>query len=123
MDDLCVALREIDLFLTISESSDDINIDWKHWKETFLSTVSKHIPKKKIRGRNPLPWINGDILHQIKKKDSIRRKLKANPTLHLQENTGKCVPKSNDYFAKAVRIFSPRSTTASQTTQNAFGQC
>ncbi len=85
MDALCVGLREIDLSLTISESSDDINIDWKHWKETFLSTVSKHIPKQKIRGRNSLPWINGDILHQIKKKESIRRKLKANPTLHLQE--------------------------------------
>jgi hypothetical protein len=27
----------------------------------------------------------------------------------------KCVPKSNDYFAKAVRTFSPRSMTASQT--------
>jgi hypothetical protein len=47
MDALCVALREIDLSLTMSESSDDINIDWKHWKETYLSTVSKHVPKKK----------------------------------------------------------------------------
>ena len=85
MDALCAALREIDLSSTISESSNDINADWERWKEFFLSTVSEHIPKKKIRGRNPLLWINGSILHQIKKKETIRRKLKANPTLHLQE--------------------------------------
>ena len=41
--------------------------------------------QKKNRARNPLPWINGDILHQIKKKECIRRKLKTNPNLHLQE--------------------------------------
>ena len=85
MDALFAALGEIDLSSTISESSDDINADWERWKESFLSTVSEHIPKKKIRGRNPLLWINGGILHQINKKETIRRKLKANPTLHLQE--------------------------------------
>ena len=41
VDALCVALQEIDLPSTISESSDDINVDWKRWKETFLSTVSE----------------------------------------------------------------------------------
>lgn len=85
LDAVRAALQEIDLPSTISETSDNINVDWKRWKETFLSTVSKFVPKKKIRGRNPLPWINGNILHQIKKKESIRRKLKAKPTLHLQK--------------------------------------
>ena len=40
---------------------------------------------EKIKGRNPLPWINSDILHKIKKKESIRRKLKVNPTTYLKE--------------------------------------
>ena len=72
VDTFCAALQEIDLPSTISESSDDINVEWKLWKETFLSTVSGFVPKKKIRGQNPPPWINGNILHQIKKKESIR---------------------------------------------------
>jgi hypothetical protein len=82
---LCAALREIDLSTIILESCDDINTDWKRWKDTFLSIVSEYIPKKKLKGRNPLPWINGNILHQIKKKDYIRRRLEATPTAHLQE--------------------------------------
>ena len=123
VDALYAALQETDLPSIISESSDDINVDWKRWKETFLSTVSEFVPKKRIRSQNPLPWINSNILHQIKKKESFRRKLKANPTAHIfRKNTKKCVPKLKDYFAKDVRIFSPPSTTASQTTQNAFGQ-
>ena len=85
VDGLCAALQETDLSSTISESSDNINVDWKQWKETFLSTVSEFVPKTKIRGQNPLPWINGNILHQIKKKESIRRKLRANPSAHLLE--------------------------------------
>ena len=68
-DTFCAALQEIDLPSTISESSDDINVEWKLWKESFLSTVSEFVPKKKIRGQNPPPWINGNVLHQIKIKN------------------------------------------------------
>ena len=57
VDGLCAALQETDLSSTISESSDNINVDWKRWKETFLSTVSEFVPKTKIRGQNPLPWM------------------------------------------------------------------
>ena len=41
--------------------------------------------QEKIKGRNPLPWINSDILHKVKKKESFRRKLKVNPTKYLKE--------------------------------------
>ena len=64
---------------------DNIDNDWQCWKNTFITTVAAFIPKKKIRGQNPLPWINSTILHKIKKKESIRLKLKINPTSYLKD--------------------------------------
>jgi hypothetical protein len=84
LDGLRAALQATDLSSLISDS-DNIDNDWQHWKNTFLTIVSTFIPKKKIRGRNPLPWITSNILHKIKKKDSIRRKLKVHPTSYLIE--------------------------------------
>ena len=78
------ALKSTDLSSLISDS-DNIDNDWQRWKNTFLSIVSAFIPRKVIKGRNPLPWINSDILHKIKQKDSIRRRLKVNPTGYLKE--------------------------------------
>ena len=64
---------------------DDINNDWQSWKNIFLQTVLKHVPRKKIKGRKPLPWITGNILNLIKKKNTVRRKLKSCPTSHLAQ--------------------------------------
>ena len=43
----------------------------------FISSagVAEYIPKKKLKGRNPVPWINGPILTLIKKKESMRKNL------------------------------------------------
>ena len=78
------ALKSTDLSSLISDS-DNIDNDWQRWKNTFLSIVSAFMPRKEIKGRNPLPWINSDILHKIKQKDFIRRRLKVNPTGYLKE--------------------------------------
>lgn len=81
---LCSALRAVDL---TSVMSDDGNLDddWHCWKDTFLAAVSDHIPTKKLKGRNPLPWINGPVLDLIKKKETIRQKLKSSPTNYMRE--------------------------------------
>jgi hypothetical protein len=62
------------------------------------------------------------VFSNKEKGDHSKEKIKQIPLYTCKKNTGKCVPKSNDYFAKAVRTFSLRSTTASQTTKNASGQ-
>ena len=64
---------------------DDINNDWQSWKNTFLQTVSEYVPRKKLKGRNPLPWITGNILNLINKKNTVRRKLKSCPTSYLAQ--------------------------------------
>ena len=83
-DGLCGALRAEGLTSTLSDSGEDIDTDWERWKKIFLTAVSNFIPQKKLKGRNPLPWIDGNILHRIKKKESIRRKIKKDPSGSLQ---------------------------------------
>jgi hypothetical protein len=61
-------------------SSDGVNGDWRNWKDTFLATVSDYIPSTKLRSRYYVPWMNSAIKHNIKKKNSVRRKLRKSPT-------------------------------------------
>ena len=56
------------------------NHGWLKWKELFLSGVCGSIPVKTISNVNNPPWINGEIIHAIKKKEAVRRKLKTSPT-------------------------------------------
>ena len=59
----------------------------------FLVAVSDYIQTKRLKGRNPIPWRFGAILNLIKKKDSIRQKLKLPPSSHLREKL-KDLPKT-----------------------------
>ena len=63
---------------------EDIDTEWECWKKIFLSAVTNFIPQKKLKGQNPLPWIDGNILHKIKMKESIRRKMKKDPSGSLE---------------------------------------
>lgn len=47
--------------------------------------MADFIPKKKLKGTNPLPWINGSIINLINKKDLIRKKLKQRASSLLRE--------------------------------------
>lgn len=63
----------------ITADDDGINNDWLCWKNSFQASVAIHIPREKLKGRNLLPWINGQIINLIK-KETIRQKLKRSPT-------------------------------------------
>ena len=43
--------------LMTSDDNDDINTDWQRWSDAFMAAVKDHIPIKRLKGRNPLPWI------------------------------------------------------------------
>lgn len=74
-----------DINLTSCLDHANINDDWQCWKSTFLSVVSEYVPRKRLKGRKQLPWINGTILHLIKKKITVRRKLKSSRSSYLRE--------------------------------------
>jgi hypothetical protein len=63
-------LQNIDLS-NIIESSADVNEAWLEWKEKFVAALREFIPTKKIKGKLSPPWITGDILHVIRKKETV----------------------------------------------------
>ena len=80
---LRTALESIDL-CNVIESEIDVKQGWLKWKEIFLDAVHKNIPTKTIKNINSPPWINSEIIYAIKKKETVRRKLKSSPSDVLQ---------------------------------------
>ena len=61
-------LRVANLANSVSNDDVNISIDWHNWKDAIPAAVKDHIPKKKLKRKNPVPWINGPIMNLIKKK-------------------------------------------------------
>ena len=82
-DRLRSSFQAANLSNAISSGNLDIDRDWHSWKDTFLEGVADCILKKKLKGKNPVPWINGPILTLIKKKEPMRKKLVSSPSSYL----------------------------------------
>ena len=67
------ALRSVNLTSVVGEG--DLESCWQTWKDLFLAAVKDNIPTKRVRGRNPLPWLTGAVINLMKKKETVRRKL------------------------------------------------
>ena len=80
---LRAALSAVNLSSIIANG--DVYTDWHQWKDTFFVAVSDYIQTKRLKVRNPIPWMSGAILNLIKKKESIRQKLKLSPSSYLRE--------------------------------------
>ena len=78
-DGLRATLDESDL-RSVVESVENVKQGWIKWKELFLEAVYKYIPTKTIKNINSPPWINGEVIHAIQKKETVRRKMKSFPT-------------------------------------------
>jgi hypothetical protein len=100
---LRAALSAINLSSIINH--EDINTDWQQWKDTFLAAVSDYIPSKRLKGRNPVPWINGAILNLINKKNHVRKKLKKSPTCYLKLQFKKLRSDIKNMLRESRKIF------------------
>ena len=72
-------LRESPLLATYDDDHlnvNDTNIDviWSEWLNDFLCKVDTFIPKRKPRKFVAPPWIDGEVTHAIRKKNSVRKK-------------------------------------------------
>jgi hypothetical protein len=75
--ELCKALSQTDLRVSLSDNIDDC---WKHWKDLFLSVVSSYVPTKVVKDTNSPPWIDGEVRHLIRKKYTALRKYRLKKT-------------------------------------------
>ncbi|CAB3991882.1 Hypothetical predicted protein, partial [Paramuricea clavata] len=57
-------------------SMSDINENWNLWRDTFLAVADECIPTKIVKGRYNPPWLTGEIKSLIKKKETLRRKIR-----------------------------------------------
>ena len=64
---------------------------------------------KKLKSRNPVPWIDGNILNLIKRKNSVRKKRKAHPSTGLREKlrtfcakVTKLLRESHEHFHSSI---------------------
>ncbi|CAB4037892.1 Hypothetical predicted protein [Paramuricea clavata] len=85
-DGLRAHLQSLNLKEKISDHG-DINKDWSEWKDSFLAAVKQFVPTANLKGRKSLPWMNSKILHLIKKKNSLRMKIKrsSSPSDYLRD--------------------------------------
>ena len=60
-DGLCASLNAVRLFTGIDVT------DWQIWKDKFLAAIADYVPTKRLKGCNPIPWINGAITSSRKK--------------------------------------------------------
>ena len=67
------------------DKKDDVNKSWSKWKSTLLAAVDRAIPKKRIKNVHSPRWINGEITHAIKKKETVRRKLKSSSSSLMEK--------------------------------------
>ena len=68
-------LQSHNLGAKISDNG-DVNYDWMNWKNAFLAEVAEFVPVVNTKGRKFLPWMNSTILHLIKKKNTLRTRIK-----------------------------------------------
>lgn len=63
--------------LSSTMKKDDVDKFWSKQKGTFLAPVDRAIPKKRVKNVHSPPWMNGEIIDAIKKKETVRRKLES----------------------------------------------
>ena len=101
------ALSAINLSSIVGHNN--IDDDWWCWKDLFLAAVKDFVPSKRVKGRNPVPWIDSNILNLIKKKNSVRQKLKSHPNAGLRDKfkslwaqVKKLLRESRDHFYDSI---------------------
>ncbi len=70
--------------LTINETDSSIDDDWSLWKNAVMTAVHECIPSKLVDPRCSPPWITPNILHQIRKKFTARKRYLRKGTEYLR---------------------------------------
>ena len=80
-DGLRNALRSVNLTSMVGEG--DLESCSQTWKDLFLAAVKDNIPTKRLRGRNPVPWLTGAVRYQSYQEKG-NRTLKLHPSVSLK---------------------------------------
>ena len=112
LEGLREALSAISLSSIVGHNN--IDDDWRCWKDLASS--------KRLKGRNPFPWIDSNILNLIKKKNSVRQKLKSHPNARLRDKFKSLRAQVKKLLRESVITFTTPLTLALDSIPSAFGQ-
>ncbi len=81
-------LREALNLLNLSDivsSENDVDIAWMKWKDAFVTAVDTYIPKFTTKSKSSPPYVTSDLVHEIRKKETLREKVKKSNSPELWE--------------------------------------
>jgi hypothetical protein len=55
------------------------------WKDTFVTAVDTYIPKFTTKSKSSPTYFTGDLMHEIRKKETLRKKAKKSNSPELWE--------------------------------------
>ena len=61
----------LDNQLCMLSDSEDVNVFWSHWYDTFMATMNNFIPSKLIKPSNNLPYLTKDLISLVCKKHRL----------------------------------------------------
>ena len=61
--------------------------DFENWYSKLMSLVEEIVPKVKIRDINSPPWIDGQVVHLLRKKMMLEIKLKRQTVITIIKNS------------------------------------
>ena len=71
-------------------SNSGVDACWSNWKSALLDIIDAKIPKARVRNSNTPPWIDKEVRHLLKRKESARRAAKKhNSAFYLEKLTNR----------------------------------
>ena len=79
---------------------------WYLWKHLLASVIDKHAPLRKKRVQNKWsPWITNELLHEIHKRDSLKKKAASTNDPSIWKKFKDARNKANNLVKKAKRKY------------------
>jgi hypothetical protein len=72
-DEVGYHLDSLNLEEVILRNVHNIDQAWTEWNNNVLEVINKFVPRVKLKTSHTKPWIDGDVLHQSKMKERLRR--------------------------------------------------
>ena len=71
--------------LEIIDSEYNVDTAWAKWKGVFFTAVDSHIPKSTVKSSYRPPNFTQDIIHELNKKETLRKRAKGSNSPQLRE--------------------------------------
>ena len=76
---------------------DDMDFSSVKWMDLFLAAVNDCVPKIEIKSANSAPWIDGEVLKAVRKKERLRNGPRSHP-LNITGQYFDCIMRNSNHL-------------------------